>query len=102
MHNDNPYWFEPIWLSYKHGVLNRLREENLTDVDKESIAGLAKQYKDMGETMAIYDDLVAAGASEERLKQYDDDLKAKRFADYDDPVNEYRRAYGLTEIERFK
>lgn len=84
-------------------VFSQPEGKEFTEEEIASITKLTEQYHSMGDTMKLYDDLVAAGASEETLKQFDDDLKAGRFAlskGYEDPVNEYRRAYGLPAVEK--
>ena len=99
MLSKNPYWYEPIWLAYKYGVLNRIHSNlPLTPEEQVSVTKCVKSYENMVDTMRIYDDLVAKGATAAELKQFDDDLMSCRFAGYDDPVNEYRRAYGLSEV----
>ena len=100
---NNPYYNESIWLSYKHNVLNRLGSlEDLSSEDQYDVGSVVRDYNMMCATVRIYNDLVESGASEAVLKQLDEDFKMGRFAEFDDPVNECRRVYGLEEVGEWR
>lgn len=95
----NPFYSETIWLQYKYNVLNtinyKLSPEQIKTRDKS-----IKLYNSMTDTIKIYDDMVESGATEEKINQLCTDIQNRRFVGYDDPVNEYRCAYGLQIIHR--
>ena len=103
MRRSNPYYAETVWLSYKHRVLNHIASVHIQGGRielSEDQTRIVETYWSMIETMAIYDDLVAAAASPAILDALHKDFEAKRFANKPDPVNACRRAYSLPLIER--